>query len=129
MATYDTDDENSTEEHVGPPVLPMVMTENSINEWKDSAAECVRTLIFPKQQFLVSDAALDMGGNVQRHVANFINISNVERIRKFWDEYGGRETVRNTFRKKRQAAQNSMKIAFRGKYIKKHHQSEITLLS
>ena len=27
---------------------------------------------------------------------------------------GGKETVRNTFRRKRQAAQNAMKIAFRG---------------
>ena len=120
MASSDTDDEVTTEQvtmeqQVGPGLLPMEMSENSINDWKDSAAECVGSNIFVKQQFLVSDACLDMGGNIQRHVTKFINISNVARIRQFWDECGGRETVRKTFRRKRQAAQNSMKIAFRGK--------------
>jgi hypothetical protein len=33
----------------------------------------------------------------------------------FWEEKGGKESVRNTFRRKRQAAQNAMKLAFRGK--------------
>ena len=121
MSDTDTDNELSTEQvateqQVGPGLLPRELSENSINDWKDSAAECVRSNIVVKQQFLVSDACLDMGGSIQRHVTKFINISNVARITQFWDEHGGRETVRNTFRRKRQAAQNSMKIAFKGKY-------------
>ena len=95
--------------------LPLVMDGNSIEDWNQGAADCVRSSIFAKQQFLVSDAALDMGGIIQKHVVNYINITNIERLRMFWEENGGRETVRNTFRRKRQAAQNAMKIAFKGK--------------
>ena len=96
-------------------VLPLVWDKTSLDDWKDSAAECVRANIFAKQQFLVSDACLDMGGYIQRHVTNFINVSSETRIRQFWEEKGGRETVRNTFRRKRQAAQNAMKIDFKGR--------------
>jgi len=95
--------------------LPMQMDQNAIDDWNQGAADCVRTSIFAKQQFLVSDACLDMGGIIQKHVANYIHVSNVERLRMFWEKNGGRETVRNTFRRKRQAAQNAMKIAFKGK--------------
>ncbi len=59
-------------------VLPLVWDKSSLDDWKDSAAECVRGNIFAKQQFLVSDACLDMGGYIQRHVTNFINVSSVE---------------------------------------------------
>ncbi len=101
-------------------VLPLVWDKSSLDDWKDSAAECVRGNIFAKQQFLASDACLDMGGYIQRHVTNFINVSSETRIRQFWEEKGGRETVRNTFRRKRQAAQNAMKIAFKGRKKRKN---------
>ena len=111
---------NHDEEH--PPVegevipqLPNRMIANSVDDWNQGAADCVRTSIFPKKQFLVSDADLDMGGIIQKHVANYIHITNIERLQMFWEEHGGRETVRNTFCRKRQAAQNAMKIAFKGK--------------
>ena len=100
-------------EHI--PKLQLVMDANSIEDWNQGAADCVRSSIFAKQQFLVSDAALDMGSISQMHAANYINITNIERLRMFWEENGGRETVRNTFRRKRQASQNAMKIAFKGK--------------
>jgi hypothetical protein len=96
--------------------LPVQMDQNAIEDWNQGAADCVRTSIFAKQQFLVSDACLNMGGIIQKHVANYIHVSSVERLRIFWDKNGGRETVRNTFRKKREAAQNAIKIAFKGKW-------------
>ena len=59
---------NHDEEH--PPVegevipqLPNRMIANSVDDWNQGAADCVRTSIFPKKQFLVSDADLDMGGS------------------------------------------------------------------
>ena len=96
--------------------LPVQMDPNTIEDWNQGAADCVRASIFAKQQFLVSDRCLDMGGIIQKHVANYIHVSSVERLQIFWDKHGGTETVRNTFRRKRQAAQNAMKIAFKGKW-------------
>ena len=96
--------------------IPVQMDQTAIEDWNQGAADCVRTSIFAKQQFLVSDRCLDMGGIIQNHVANYIHVSSVERLRIFWDKHGGRETVRNTFRRKRQAAQNAMKIAYKGKW-------------
>jgi hypothetical protein len=96
------------------PELPVCMDDSTIQDWKESAADCVRTQLFPKKQFLASDAELDMGGSIQRHVTRHINLANTTRMRIFWDERGGRETVRNTFRRKRQTAQNAMKMAFKG---------------
>ena len=95
--------------------LPLQMDRNAIEDWNQGAADCVRSCIFAKQQFLVNDACLDMGSMIQKHVAKYIHVSSVERLRMFWEVNGGRETVRNTFRRKRQAAQNAMKIAFKGK--------------
>ena len=113
-ATLNQDvDQPIQREHIAE--LPLVMDANTIEDWNQGAADCVRLSIFAKQQFLVSDAALDMGSIIQKHVANYINITNIGRLRIFWEENGGRETVRNTFRRKRQAAQNAMKIAFKGK--------------
>jgi hypothetical protein len=96
-------------------VLLQVIDKGKVEDWKEEAAGCVREKIFPKQQFLVSDACLDMGGYIQRHVTKFINVSSQSTSRLFWEEHGGREMVRNTFRRKRQATQNAMKIAFKGK--------------
>ena len=95
-------------------MLTEKVCQQTLEDWRFSAAEYVRKLLFDKKQF-VSDADLAMGGDIQKLVCAYIHISGGERAREFWEEKGGRETVRNTFRRKRQAAQNAMKIAFRGK--------------
>ena len=68
-----------------------------------------------KKQF-VDDEELVMGCAIQRLVCAHIDVSGGERARIYWEEKGGKETVRNTFRRKRQAAQYVMKLAFRRKY-------------
>jgi hypothetical protein len=85
-----------------------------VAEWKDSAALFVRQELFNKKQF-VSDEELVHGGMLQTMVCDHINTSSLTRSRSFWDDWGGKEVVRNTFRRKRQAAQCAMKLAFRGK--------------
>ena len=95
-------------------IMPQVVSKETIADWKDSAAEYVRSEMFDKKQF-VTDQELVVGGNLQRLVCYQINISGNERARKFWNDNGGRETVRMTVCRKRQAAQNAMKIAFKGK--------------
>jgi hypothetical protein len=96
-------------------LLEVSLTKSTLEEWKETAAECVRNDLFNKKQFLVNDKELDMGGTIQKLIANKLNITNEKRMSIFWNKGGGRETVRNTFRKKRQSAQNAMKLAFRGK--------------
>jgi hypothetical protein len=96
------------------PELETSLTPSTTEEWKETAAECVRNDLFSKKQFLVNDAELDMGGTIQKIVARKLNMTNEKRMVIFWNEGGGRETVRNTFRKKRQSAQNGMKLAFKG---------------
>ena len=76
--------------------------------------------MFDRKQF-VSDADLEMGGHIQKLVAMELHMSGAERQRLFWEDHGGRTTVRNTVRKKRQASQNSMKIAFRGERWESWH--------
>ena len=94
--------------------MPQDVCKETIDDWKDSAAEYVRSELFDKKQFVV-DSELGMGGSIQKLVCNSLNIAGETRARVFWDEKGGKETVRNTFRRKRQSAQNAMKLAFRGK--------------
>ena len=96
--------------------LPQEVVKQTVADWKDSAAEYVRLVIFDKKQF-VSDEELAMHGDIQKLVCAKIHICGEERARIFWEEKGGKETVRNTFRRKRQAAQNAMKLAFRGKLV------------
>jgi hypothetical protein len=86
----------------------------TLDDWKDSAAEYIRSELFVKKQF-VRDSDLVFGGNIQKLVCISLNIAGETRARIFWDDKGGKETVRNTFRRKRQSAQNAMKLAFRGK--------------
>jgi hypothetical protein len=95
-------------------MLPEHVSKHTLADWKDSAATYVRQHLFDKKQF-VTDKELLFGGTIQVLVCSDINISNEKRAQIFWDEKGGKETVRNTFRRKRQAAQNAMKLAFRGK--------------
>ena len=95
------------------PRLPEQVNKHTLADWKDSAAAYVRQQMFDKKQF-VTDKELMFGGAVQILVCSDINMSDGKRAQIFWDEKGGKETVRNTFRRKRQAAQNAMKLAFRG---------------
>ena len=97
-----------------PRALPQGLCKQTVADWKDATADYVRTQLFDKKQF-VSDEDLVMGGHIQKLVAFEIHISGLGRQRLFWEEQGGMTTVRNTVRKKRQAAQNAMKLAFRGK--------------
>ena len=97
-----------------PRKLPEQINKHTLADWKDSAASYVRQQLFDKKQF-VEDQELMFGGTIQELVCTDINISDGKRAQLFWDERGGKDTVRNTFRRKRQAAQNAMKLAFRGK--------------
>jgi hypothetical protein len=76
-----------------------------------------------KKQF-ITDEEIGMGGSIQKLVCAYINVSSSERAIRFWEERGGKETVRKTIRRKWQSAQNAMKLAFRGKYqMRKRHSS------
>ena len=95
--------------------LPQDISKQTMDDWKDSAAEYVRSDLFSHKQF-VFDEDLVLNGRIQKLVCNGINIAGVDRARLFWEEKGGKVIVRNTFQRKRQAAQNAMKLAFRGKF-------------
>jgi hypothetical protein len=97
------------------PTLPEGIAKDNIKEWNDAAGDYVRDKLFDRKQF-VSDEDLEMGGHIQKLVTLELNINGADRQKLFWEDHGGRVTVRNTVRKKRQATQNSMKIAFRGEY-------------
>jgi hypothetical protein len=43
------------------PELEVPLEDGAVADWKESAADCVRTYLFPKKQFLATDAELDMG--------------------------------------------------------------------
>ncbi len=94
--------------------LPQEVCKQTLDDWKDSAAAHVRAELFDKKQF-ITDEEIGIGGSIQKLVCAYINISGAERASSFWEDKGGKETVWNTFRRKRQAAQNAMKLAFRGK--------------
>jgi hypothetical protein len=94
-------------------MLPVQVSKSTLADWKDSAATFVHQQLFDKKQF-VKDEELLFGGTIQKLVCADINISDERRAQIFWDEKGGKETVRSTFRRKRQAAQTAMKLAFRG---------------
>ena len=71
-------------------MLTEKVCKQTLEDWRDSAAEYVRKLLFDKKQF-VSDADLAMGGDIQKLVCAYIHISGGERAREFWEEKGGRE--------------------------------------
>jgi hypothetical protein len=98
------------------PTLPEEICKETIAEWNDAAGDYVRDKMFAKIQF-VTDADLVTGGRIQLLVTKELHINGEERKRQFWEEHGGRSTVRNTVRKKRQTAQNAMKLAFRGEFV------------
>ena len=99
-------------------MLPEEVNKITLADWKDSAASHVRQQqLIDKKQF-VSDSKLVFGGTIQKLVCSNTNMSNGKRAQMLWDERGGKETVRSAFCRKRQAAQNAMKIAFRGEWEK-----------
>lgn len=84
------------------PMLPQELCKETVAELND---------------YFVTDANPEMGGHIQKLVALELHISGAkEQQRQFWEDHGGRTTVRNTFRKKWQAAQNSLKLAFQGDF-------------
>jgi hypothetical protein len=95
--------------------LPEEVSKSTLADWHDSAADYIRSELFKKKQF-ADDEELVMGGRIQKLVCKNIHICGLERARSYWDELGGKERVRGTFRRKRQAAQNAMKLAFAGKH-------------
>ena len=96
--------------------LPEEVSKDTLTDWNDSAAEYVQSGLFEQKQFM-DDEELVMGSTIQQLVCTHIHISGIDRARMYWDEKGGKEMVRNTFRRKRQTASNAMKLAFRGKWI------------
>ena len=96
--------------------LPEGICKETIAEWNDATGDYVRDKMFAKIQF-VTDADLVTGGRIHALVTSELHISGEERKRQFWEDHGGRSTVRNTVRKKRQTAQNAMKLAFRGEFV------------
>jgi hypothetical protein len=80
----------------------------------------VRGKLFEKKLF-VTDEELGMGGPIQKWVCNDIKICGGERARVFWGGQGGRKLGRGegncpqSFCRKQQAAQNAMKLAFKGR--------------
>jgi serine/threonine-protein kinase RIO1 len=93
-----------------------MLCKHTIAELKDSAALYVRQKLFDKKLFVI-DEELMFGGTIQKLVCTDINISGGKIARQFWDNKGGKEMVINIFRRKRQASQHAMKLAFRGKYM------------
>jgi hypothetical protein len=92
------------------------MSEGTVSAWKETAAECIRTTVFARKQFLLDDKDLDLGGTIEKMVANHLQITSITRRQMFWENKGGREKVRSTFGRKRQTAQHGMKMAFKGKW-------------
>jgi hypothetical protein len=95
--------------------LPEELCKHSTSDdWKDSAVLYVHQKLFDKKQLVTNDE-LVMGGNIQKLVCEYINLSGEDRARLSWEERGGLETIHNTFHRKWQAAQNAMRIVLRGK--------------
>ena len=69
------------------PLMPVEVSKETIDDWKDSAAEYVRSELFDKKQF-VTDGELMMGENIQKLVCKHINFCRNERARMFWNERG-----------------------------------------
>jgi hypothetical protein len=69
--------------------------------------------MFDRKQF-IGDADLEMGGHTKKLVTLELKIHRAQQHKLFWEDHGGKATVRNAAQKKRQATQNSMKIAFLG---------------
>ena len=74
-----------------------VFIDQTKKEWKDDAAEHVRTTLFWKKPF-VKDEELQFGESIQQLVCNHLHINSSTNAHRFWNEWGGREEVRSAFR-------------------------------
>ena len=81
------------------PTLPQEVCKETVAEWNDAARDYICGKMFDRKQF-VTDANVEMGGHIQKLVALELHINGPKRQRQFWDEHGGRITIRNTVRKK-----------------------------
>ena len=72
-----------------------------------------RTTLWTVKQF-VNEEEIAFGSKIQKYACAYINITDDDDAKKYWEE-GGRECVRTTMRRKRQAACNGMKQGFEGK--------------
>ena len=97
----------------GARTLPEEVNKAALADWKDSAALRACQQLFDTKQ-LVTDEELALGGTIQVLACSDANTSNGKLAQMLWDERGGKETARSAFRRKRQVAQNAVKIAFRG---------------
>ena len=59
--------------------LPEMVTKETVDDWKDSAAEYVRTYLFDNKQF-ITDGELIMGRGIQRLVCEHINVNSKEKM-------------------------------------------------
>jgi hypothetical protein len=80
--------------------LPEEICKETIAEWNDATGDYVRGKMFAKIQF-VTDTDLVTGGRIHALVTSELHINGEERKRQFWEDHGGRSTVRNTVRKKK----------------------------
>jgi hypothetical protein len=55
-------------------ILPAEACKQTLNDWRDSAAEYIRAELFDKKQF-ITDEEIGMGGSIQKLVCAYINIS------------------------------------------------------
>jgi hypothetical protein len=73
----------------------------TLDDWKDSATECVHAKLFDKIEFVTPDEELVVGGcSINKLVCTCccINICGaVERTRVFWEDKGGEEKLRTPF--------------------------------
>ena len=90
-----------------------VFQDQTKQEWKDDAAEHVRTTLFWKKPF-VKDEELQFGSNIQQLICIHLHINSENTASKFWNVWGGREEVRMAFRRKRQVVSMAVKKAFFG---------------
>ena len=81
------------------PTLPQEVCKDTVAEWNDAASDYISGKMFERKQF-VTNADLKMGSHIQKLVALELHINGPERQRQFWEEHGGRVTIRNTVRKK-----------------------------
>ena len=71
-----------------------------------------RTTLWTVKQF-VNEDEIAFGSTIQQCACKHIHLTDEDEAKKYWDE-GGRECVRTTMRRKRQAACNGMKQGFEG---------------
>ena len=85
-----------------------------IDELKAEAKLYVRNQIFPKKQFTMDDE-LKMGSKMQKLICRHLKIDSQQLMEAFWVDWGGKETIRDAIRRKRQVVMTAVKLSFRSK--------------